>query len=109
MTTTFKKTAAAALAVVTLAVAGTVSTTDTAEAGRKDFWAGAGAGFITGVIVNEATRNRRYHEPRYVAPRHSAWDAHVNWCYSRYRSYSHRTDTFISYGGRHKRCYSPYL
>lgn len=112
MKNAFKNTAAATIAVVTLAAAGTVTTIDTAEAGRKDFWAGAGAGLITGVIINEAARNRnnnRHYRPRHVAPRQSAWDAHVDWCYANYASYSHRSDTFIARGGREKRCNSPYL
>jgi hypothetical protein len=34
--------------------------------------------------------------------------SHVSWCYDRYRSYNHRTNTFISYGGQHRHCISPF-
>lgn len=36
------------------------------------------------------------------------WDAHVRWCYNRYRSYDSRTDTFLGYDGYRHRCRSPY-
>jgi hypothetical protein len=34
--------------------------------------------------------------------------AHVDWCLNRYRSYSPRTNTWVSYNGRVHRCISPY-
>jgi hypothetical protein len=33
---------------------------------------------------------------------------HVEWCLSRYRSYNVRTNTWVSYGGRVRQCFSPY-
>lgn len=105
----FKKSAIAAIAAVTLATGFTVVTVEEAEAGRRDFWAGVGAGVVTGVIVNEVARGHRerryYREP---APRYSAWDAHVSWCYDRYKTYSHHDDRFTSLSGYRKPCYSPY-
>lgn len=36
------------------------------------------------------------------------YDAHVEWCLNRYRSYNPRTDTFLGYDGRRHYCRSPY-
>lgn len=33
---------------------------------------------------------------------------HVAWCLSRYRSYNPRSNTWVSYSGRVRQCYSPY-
>jgi hypothetical protein len=38
----------------------------------------------------------------------SAWDAHVAWCYSRYRSYRDWDNTFQPYNGPRRECRSPY-
>ena len=35
-------------------------------------------------------------------------NAHVNWCFNRYRSYNARTDTYRGYDGYNHRCRSPY-
>ena len=48
----------------------------------------------------------RYHR-HYSYPR-AARSAHVNWCYSRYKSYRHWDNTFQPYHGGRKQCYSPY-
>ena len=102
----FKNSFAAAIGVVAITAATTVATTSGANAGSRDFWAGAGAGFITGVIVDRATRH--HHGHYHAAPRHTAWDAHVAWCYDRYLTYTHVTDTYMSTAGYRKKCYSPY-
>lgn len=109
MKTAFRNTTIAVLAAATVATAGTFATVDTAEAGSRDFWAGAGAGFITGVIVNESSRRHRYREPVYVERRHSSWDAHVSWCYDRWRTYSHHDNRYTASAGYRKICRSPYL
>ena len=71
------------------------------------------------------SQNRRYHRPRsgiyfhfgtpapryYVpAPRrhYGLSQAHVNWCYSRYRSYRAWDNTFQPYHGPRRQCRSPY-
>ena len=36
------------------------------------------------------------------------WDAHVQWCLNRYRSYDPRSDSFLGYDGLRHRCRSPY-
>lgn len=33
---------------------------------------------------------------------------HVRWCLDRYRSYDVRTNTWVSYSGRVRQCFSPY-
>jgi hypothetical protein len=60
----------------------------------------------------------RYYEPRYYAPRYYAprrvyrsgrlSSAHVEWCYSRYRSYRAYDNTFQPYNGPRRQCWSPY-
>ena len=35
-------------------------------------------------------------------------DAHVQWCYDRYRSYRASDNTFQPYNGPRQQCYSPY-
>ncbi len=64
--------------------------------------AGIAAGIIGGIISNSA---RDDGPRRHRGGRHNA---HVDWCLDRYRSYNPRTDTFRTYGGRDRRCRSPY-
>ncbi|MGH6763055.1 MAG: BA14K family protein [Phyllobacterium sp.] len=40
--------------------------------------------------------------------RRSYGNAHVQWCYNRYRSYRAYDNTFQPYGGPRQYCYSPY-
>ncbi|AZO75338.1 MAG: BA14K family protein [Mesorhizobium sp.] len=65
-----------------------------------DFWfplaAFATGALITGAIVN-SNRTRVYRG-----------DAHVQWCYDRYRSYRAWDNTFQPYNGPRQQCYSPY-
>jgi hypothetical protein len=51
--------------------------------------------------------NYTYYTPYYYAPAVN-YDAHVEWCLRRYRSYSPATDTFRGYDGLDHRCRSPY-
>ncbi len=48
-----------------------------------------------------------YYEPYYYGP-YINYDAHVEWCLRRYRSYNPATDTFRGYDGFDHRCRSPY-
>jgi hypothetical protein len=53
----------------------------------------------------------RYYAPRYYAPRRvyrGGGSAHVQWCYSRYRSYRAYDNTFQPYNGPRRQCWSPY-
>ncbi|MFK0688183.1 BA14K family protein [Mesorhizobium sp. IMUNJ 23033] len=65
-----------------------------------DFWfplaAFATGALITGAIINN--QNRVYR----------GGDAHVQWCYDRYRSYRAWDNTFQPYDGPRQQCYSPY-
>jgi hypothetical protein len=83
--------------------------------GRRHYRRGPSAGAIigglaAGAIIGGALAAPRYAEPRYVAPRRyvSGGSAHVNWCYSRYRSYRAYDNSFQPYNGPRQQCYSPY-
>ncbi|MCF6101489.1 BA14K family protein [Mesorhizobium muleiense] len=66
----------------------------------NDYWfplaAFATGALITGAIINNQSR-RIYRG-----------DAHVEWCYSRYRSYRAYDNTFKPYYGPRRQCISPY-
>jgi hypothetical protein len=59
-------------------------------------------------------RHRYYAPPRryYAPPPRRAYrggmNAHVSWCYNRYRSYRAWDNTFQPYNGPRQLCYSPY-
>ncbi|WP_309086059.1 BA14K family protein [Chelativorans sp.] len=52
-----------------------------------------------------------YYRPRYVVPRpaYGLSQAHVNWCYARYRSYRPYDNSFQPYNGPRRACISPYM
>jgi len=114
MNTFLKNTTLAALA-VTMAIPMSMSAPTTAEA-NDAFVGGLVGGVIGGAIGSSARRSpdvvyvkprRRVYRERVVVRRgHS--NAHINWCYNRYRSYDASTDTYVSYSGRVKYCNSPY-
>lgn len=58
----------------------------------------AAGALITGAIINQQA-------PRY---NNSGGNAHVQWCYDRYRSYRAYDNTFQPYNGPRQQCYSPY-
>lgn len=72
---------------------------------HNDFWFPAGA-FIAGAIIGGALNQPRYQAPRYAQPAYG--NAHVQWCYDRYRSYRASDNTFQPYNGPRQQCYSPY-
>ncbi|WP_269929421.1 BA14K family protein [Aminobacter sp. HY435] len=72
---------------------------------HNDFWFPAGA-FIAGAIIGGALNQPRYVAPRYAQPAYG--NAHVQWCYDRYRSYRASDNTFQPYNGPRRQCYSPY-
>lgn len=55
-----------------------------------------------------------YYDPGYYAPPRRyyrapvAGNAHVRWCYNRYRSYRAWDNTFQPYNGPRQQCFSPY-
>jgi hypothetical protein len=67
----------------------------------NDFWFPSSA-FIAGAIIGGAIN-----QPRYVQPSRSG-NAHVRWCYDRYRSYRAYDNSFQPYNGPRQQCYSPY-
>lgn len=58
------------------------------------------AAFIAGAIVGGAISGSH-------GPVHS--DAHLRWCYDRYRSYRASDNTFQPYQGPRRQCVSPYM
>lgn len=66
-----------------------------------NYWFPAGA-FIAGAIIGGALANQS--APRWG----SATNAHINWCYSRYRSYRASDNTFQPHNGPRRQCRSPY-
>ncbi len=57
---------------------------------------------IGGIIADQAYRGRYY--DNYISTR----NAHLDWCYNRYRSYRDRDNTFQPYNGPRRQCISPY-
>jgi BA14K-like protein len=52
-----------------------------------------------------------YYRPRVIhrpQPVIHLTQAHVNWCYSRYRTYDHRSNSFVIRHGQRAYCVSPY-
>jgi len=61
-------------------------------------------GLAAGAIIGGALAQPRYAPPR----RYVGGNSHVNWCYSRYRSYRAYDNTYQPYNGPRRQCYSPY-
>ena len=68
---------------------------DPLAAGIFGFAAGA---IIAGAISNSNSGNGQ------VIRRSGSYEAHVDACYDRYRSYDEESDTFLGYDGRRHRC-----
>jgi len=90
---------------------------NTAYAGKRERLIGAGivAGVVgTAIIGREVRKSRKrayrrgYEDAQYDRrvrrSRESRWERHVRRCYAAYRSYDERSDTYISYNGRERRC-----
>jgi hypothetical protein len=81
---------------------------------RDGYWFPLAA-FGAGAIIGGAIASQpRYVEPEYrprpvyrPAPVRGS-QAHVNWCFGRYRSYDAYSNTFQPYNGPRQQCYSPY-
>jgi hypothetical protein len=59
------------------------------------------AGAILGGVLGQATQPQQ-------PPRRGMSQAHVQWCYDRYRSYRSSDNTFQPYQGPRRQCNSPY-
>ncbi len=74
------------------------------------YWFPGGA-FVAGAIIGGALAGDGYYGggygPRYYLDGNPG-SAHVDWCYSRYRSYRAYDNTFQPYHGPRQQCYSPY-
>ncbi len=69
--------------------------------GRRNTAIALGAIALGTILYNQ---NRNYHG-RYDQGRA---DAHINWCYNRFRSYRDFDNTFQPYNGPRRECISPY-
>ncbi|WP_144862310.1 BA14K family protein [Mesorhizobium sp. J18] len=70
---------------------------------HSDAWIAPGA-FIAGALIGSALS-----QPRYPAYRSYGYSrSHVDWCYSRYRSYRASDNSFQPYHGPRRECRSPY-
>ena len=103
-------TISAAVVAATIIISGMANT---AQAGKRERLIGAGivAGVVgTAIIARESRRSRErayrrgYNDARYERRRESRWERHVRRCYAAYRSYDERSDTYIGYDGRERRC-----
>jgi hypothetical protein len=64
------------------------------------------AAFGLGAIIGGVIANQPQPAPVYRGRAMS--NAHVQWCYGKYRSYRASDNTFQPYNGPRQRCYSPY-
>lgn len=130
MTKTFTKTVIAALTVASIAMSATtasangmntlasVETTTAVEkvgffkkggkfTNRGVATIGLGAAVVGGLLAKKAVKHRNnVRERRYYEA--SRQDRHIEWCYAKYRSYDHRSDTYISRRYGETYCESPY-
>ncbi|PWL18999.1 BA14K family protein [Falsochrobactrum shanghaiense] len=73
---------------------------------HSDGWWYPLAAFGAGAVLGGALASPP--PPVYRAPAHRSSNAHVQWCYDRYRSYRASDNTFQPYNGPRRQCYSPY-
>lgn len=69
---------------------------------NSDGWWYPLAAFGAGAIIGGAIAN----QPSRAAPVRG--NAHVQWCYDKYRSYRASDNSYQPYGGPRAQCYSPY-
>ncbi len=72
-----------------------------------------GSGYYDRGYYGTGYYGSRYYAPRTYAPRtyrpaYYGGNAHVRWCFARYRSYRAYDNTFQPYYGRRQACLSPY-
>ena len=73
--------------------------------GWNNAWPWFAAGAAVGVIGSNYYDNYYDDGPSYG---YGGYDAHVQWCLNRYRSYDPRSDTYMGYDGYRHRCRAPY-
>lgn len=64
--------------------------------------------FVPGAFFAGTLFGSSYYGPTYSYVEPSYGNAHVQWCYNRYRSYRVYDNTFQPYNGPRLQCYSPY-
>ena len=90
------------LTVMAGAFAGTVEQSAAKKLTKGEVAAIAGVGgFILGAAIANSNRGPEYYEDHSYG---GSWEVHVNRCYARYKTYDHRTDTFVGYDGYEHRC-----
>lgn len=67
----------------------------------------AAAALIGGIIIGAIIASQS-HRGRYYDNYNSTRNAHLDWCYNRYRSYRAYDNTFQPYNGPRRQCISPY-
>ena len=88
------------LTVLAGAMAGAVEQSAAKKLSKGEVAAIAGVGgFVLGLGIASANRG-----PYYDGHYYNSWEAHVNRCYARYKTYDHRTDTFMGNDGYEHRC-----
>ena len=88
------------LSVIASAMAGTVGQSEAKKLSKGEVAAIAGVGgLVLGLAIANAGRG-----PYYDGYYRSSWGSHVDRCYARYRTYDHRTDTYIAFDGYPRRC-----
>lgn len=68
----------------------------------------AAIGIVGGIIAGAAIANATKPKEVYVEPVGNA-NAHLNWCYAKYKSYREWDNSWQPYEGPRKPCISPYL
>lgn len=88
------------LGVIAGAMAGTVGQSEAGKLSKGEVAAIAGiGGLVLGLGIAHAGRG-----PDYYSYHPDSWELHVDRCYARYRTYDHRTDTYIAFDGYPRRC-----
>lgn len=88
------------ISVIASALAGTVGQSEAKKLSKGEVAAIAGVGgLVLGLGIANAGRG-----PYYGGYYRSSWESHVDRCYARYRTYDHRTDTYIAFDGYPRRC-----
>lgn len=94
-----------AATVVTVGLVATVQQSSASGLTRAEAAALAGAGgFIAGAIIAGGTRPAPAYEVYDAYYPADPYDAHVQRCLARYRSYDPRTDTYVGFDGRLRYC-----
>lgn len=101
---TFKNTAIATVAALSIAGFATVASTQTANAGNA-FWNGFAGGAVGALVVGGIIHNSQHHNNHGHT---SNWNAHVNWCYDYRPRYRQSDNTFRRNGQIRQICHSPY-